>query len=159
MAKLKKCCRILSVIDAAYISGLLDGEGTIYLYRSKPSKNRKTVEYKGSIAISNTDLDVLSWVQQVTGIGSINPLKQHYGGLKNMPKIPKQSYAWTYSGSGVADLLGQLLPYLEIKVERAEKILRFYENIQITHGGSPACVTIPNDEIKRRELAYQEFYN
>ena len=52
------------LIDAAYIAGLIDGEGAITLTREHAGENRRLV-----VSISKTELAILSFVRSVVGAG------------------------------------------------------------------------------------------
>ena len=58
--------RRLAPEDAAYIAGILDGEGTISLSRRHRTDNRQLV-----VSIASTERQLLEYVQQVVGAGRI----------------------------------------------------------------------------------------
>lgn len=57
---------VLSATDAAYLAGLVDGEGTIGLTHRHAHENRQLV-----LSIANTEAGILQWVRERTGIGKI----------------------------------------------------------------------------------------
>jgi LAGLIDADG-like domain len=57
---------ILSLIDAAYIAGLIDGEGSITLTQEHRNERRQLV-----VSIANTELALLKFVRQAAGAGRI----------------------------------------------------------------------------------------
>lgn len=61
-------CRVrrLSLEEAAYLGGIIDGEGTITLTRVHANENRRLV-----VSIANTELDLLQYVHGVVGAGKI----------------------------------------------------------------------------------------
>ncbi len=61
-----------SRIDAAYIAGLIDGEGTITLSRKHKNDNRQLV-----ISISNTEQPLLDYVLATVGAGKITRKKTY----------------------------------------------------------------------------------
>src|SRR5262245_10808703 len=56
----------LSPESAAYIAGLIDGEGTVTLTRLHANENRRLV-----VSIANTELQLLEFVLQEVGAGKI----------------------------------------------------------------------------------------
>ncbi|MGH8271546.1 MAG: LAGLIDADG family homing endonuclease, partial [Gammaproteobacteria bacterium] len=56
----------LKPTEAAYIAGLIDGEGTVTLSRKHRNDNRQL-----AISISNTEKALLDYVLQVVGAGKI----------------------------------------------------------------------------------------
>ena len=53
---------VLSDVDAAYLAGLIDGEGTIALTRLHRGQNRQLV-----VSISSTERAMLDWVLRARG--------------------------------------------------------------------------------------------
>jgi len=118
-----KCTNKLSSIDAAYISGLIDGEGTISLSRRHRNENRQLV-----VSISNTEKPLLDYVCKVVGTGKLTKKKtyqQHH--------TPSLTYA--ISNRQALDLLHQIVPYLKTyKLERANLILKDYLRVTPRNG-------------------------
>jgi hypothetical protein len=61
-----KCVASLSSTDAAYIAGLVDGEGTVTLSRRHAHDRRQLV-----VSIANTELQLLQFVLRSVGAGKI----------------------------------------------------------------------------------------
>lgn len=106
---------VLSQIEAAYIAGLIDGEGTVTLTRKHRNENRQL-----AVTISNTEMRLLEYVVTVVGAGKITrkrTSKKHH--------TPSLTYA-VYNRQALS-LLTQIHPYLKTyKVERSAVILRDY---------------------------------
>ena len=105
----------LSKIDAAYIAGLIDGEGTVTLTRKHKNENRKLC-----ISISSTEIALLDFVLSATGVGKItnkHATKSHHS----------HSFAYAVYNRHALALLEQTLSFLKsYKHERAALILRDY---------------------------------
>src|SRR5262245_3668292 len=129
-------CKMLSDLEAAYVAGLFDGEGNVSLWRSC-SRGRGNYAFKTHI--SNTNLDILYWLQELTGIGYIRMAK---------PAKPnhKPCGVWICYTTSAAGLLRQLLPYLKIKGRQTEIVLEFQRRSEDPTLG---------DDIAWREAAYQ----
>ena len=105
----------LTEIDAAYIAGLIDGEGTITLTRKHKNENRQL-----AVSISNTDRPLLEYVRQTTGVGKITSKRTSQ---------PHHTPSFTYSvyNRQALTLLEQIQPYLRTyKTKRSKLILRDY---------------------------------
>ena len=61
-----KQTKTLTESDAAYIAGLVDGEGTVTLIRKHKNEHRQL-----SLSISSTELPLLDFVKSATGVGKI----------------------------------------------------------------------------------------
>ena len=105
----------LSDVDAAYIAGLIDGEGTITLTRKHRNENRQL-----AISISNTDKGLLEFVLLTIGAGKITAKR-----TTRPHHTPSYTYA-IYNRQALR-LLEQVHPHLRTyKRERATLILRDY---------------------------------
>jgi hypothetical protein len=104
--------KLLSAVDAAYLAGFIDGEGTITLSRKHKNENRQL-----AVTISNTERQILEFCLDVIGAGKITnkrTSKSHH--------TPSFTYA-IYNRQALA-ILGQIEPYLRsYKVKRAKLIL------------------------------------
>src|ERR1035441_7731027 len=65
MTKYGRKCNLLSDVDAAYLAGIMDGEGTIMIYK----RGRAAAGMR--ITVANTFRPLLEWVVVATGCGSI----------------------------------------------------------------------------------------
>lgn len=105
----------LSIADAAYIAGLIDGEGTITLSRRHAQDRRQLV-----VSIANTELPLLEFVLQQLGVGKIT--RKKIAAAHHTP-----SYSFAIANRQALSLLQQLQPYLRShKRERAELVLEHY---------------------------------
>jgi hypothetical protein len=70
------------------------------------------------ITTTNTCYDVLAWIQEICGIGSVQrkPRKEQHH---------KPTWFWQIHGEGAETFLQQLLPYLRVKREQARLALAF----------------------------------
>jgi len=92
-------------IEYAYIAGLTDGEGTIFI----------TPQLYLSVKIRNTDKPILLWVQGVYGLGKIYKAKSAI----------KQGFSLEFNSNNALKFLTPLLPYLRIKKLQAELAVAF----------------------------------
>ncbi|HET9701034.1 MAG TPA: LAGLIDADG family homing endonuclease [Burkholderiales bacterium] len=113
----------LSPTDAAYIAGLVDGEGTISLTRRHRDDERQLV-----ISISNTESPLLDFVLKAVGAGKITR-KRTYSNNHS----PGLTYA--INNRQALDLLRQIAPYLRTyKVQRAKLVLDHYLELTPRNG-------------------------
>ena len=105
----------LSPADAAYVAGLIDGEGTVTLTRKHRNENRQV-----AVTISNTELQVLEFVFDVVGAGKITRKR-----TRKLNHSPSFTYA-VYNRQALS-LLEQIQPYLHTyKYDQTTVILRDY---------------------------------
>ena len=133
--------RLLDQTDAAYIAGIIDGEGTVTLSRRHRSENRHVV-----VSISNTDRPLLEYVLNSVGAGKITN------------KITSQSHhtpSFTYAISNrqALALLNQIFPYLRTyKAKRSDIILRDYIRLTPRNGRYTPEIKQARDEFEDKVL-------
>ncbi|MDE3840072.1 hypothetical protein C0966_12010 [Bacillus methanolicus] len=111
--------------EAAYIAGIIDGEGSITLTRMHEKEHRRPC-----ITISSTNKELLTYIQTLTG-GVINNKKNYNPG--------KHKNSYTLSIKKKEDVfftLKHVLPFLRIdqKRKRAMWILDHYDHVTPRNG-------------------------
>ena len=96
--------------DAAYVAGLIDGEGCIHIEKSQ--RTTTTYRVRVSLGMSAPALELLQEMQERWG-GVLYQLR---------PETEKWAAAWTWYtwGDSAAKLLRHMLPYLRLKRAQAE---------------------------------------
>jgi hypothetical protein len=97
----------------AYIAGLFDGEGSVYISEMRGSYHLYAI-------VTNTNLSVLEAINQEFG-GWIQQKKDHE--KRNFP-----CYSWGSSGHKAVAFLKSVLPWLITKRLQAEYAIEFQEN-------------------------------
>lgn len=118
---------IYDPIKLAYLAGIIDGEGSLCIYRVNPAKyNRyQTPNFRCALHISNTNIKLMEW------------LDENFSNFNSKHKQCKRSifrknsvhdrwiYDWCVQAHRLVDLCQQVLPYLVLKKRQAELILEF----------------------------------
>jgi hypothetical protein len=108
---------------AAYIAGLVDGEGTITLTRLHAHENRRLV-----VSIANTELQLLDFVLDRVGAGKITR-------KKTVSDRHTPSYFYAITSRQALSLLRQILPYLRsYKRHRADLAIKQYQALTPRNG-------------------------
>lgn len=128
----------LTQIQAAYIAGLVDGEGTVTLTRKHRNENRQL-----AVTISNTEIRLLKYVLAVTGAGKIT-------GKRTTEERHTPSFTYAIYNRQALALLKQIHPYLRTyKVDRSAAILRDYIALTPRNGKY-------SEEQKRKRIRFEE---
>jgi hypothetical protein len=115
--------RLLSVAEAAYLAGLIDGEGTVTLSRKHAGDMRQLV-----VSISNTELPILEFALLSIGAGKLTKK-----GTSKVHHTP--SYAYALWNRQALALLAQVEPYMRsYKRERARLVLKDYVRLTPRNG-------------------------
>ena len=100
--------KILSEVNKAYISGLLDGDGAIMACIEKHAEKKFGFRIRIYIKISQNDYKILNWCKSITSLGNIRNVKN-------------DEFEWIIKNQENAkSLLDSLLPYLKIKKRQAK---------------------------------------
>ncbi|MGD6961343.1 LAGLIDADG family homing endonuclease [Fictibacillus phosphorivorans] len=129
--------------DAAYLAGVIDGEGSIMLTRMHKKEFRRPC-----ISIASTDLELLQYVQSLTGGIVIG--KKNY-----QPNIHKKSFTLTIKKKNtVFSILNQIVPFLRIdkKRNRALFILGEYNRVTSRNG------KYTTDQLNQKLLFEKNFF-
>lgn len=136
----------LSATDAAWLAGILDGEGTVTLTREKSWKPFRTP----AISIASTTPELLEAVLEITGVGFIS--------RKRATKAKHTaSFHWkVHSGTQVLDILRQVIPFLRErnKLTRARLLVEQYQLLTHRAGKYTPEQARARLEFEERVLSY-----
>ena len=111
------------MVDAAYIAGIIDDEGTITLSRKHRNENRQL-----AITISNTEIALLTFIIEVVGAGKITT-------KRSISTHHTPCFTYAIYNRQTLTLLEQIHRYLRTyKTERSKLILRDYINLTPRNG-------------------------
>ncbi len=132
--------KTLSPLEVGYLAGLIDGEGTITLSRRNLNKHRSLV-----VTVSNTEISILKYVQEITGVGKITNKR-----ISKTHHTP--SFTYQVPNRQALEILGQIFEYLQShKAARARLVLKEYLRLTPRNGRySPT-------QIQDREIFIENF--
>lgn len=102
----------------AYIAGLLDSDGCIYLNEEK--KNGQVIRTRVRVQITNTYRPLVDACKEMLGCGFVGTTQTKEGW--------KTRYDYVLYGSDAVELLSKTLPYMHVKHQQAELAILFYKN-------------------------------
>ena len=110
----------VNVVDAGYIAGLFDGEGSVDFAKRKEKRgNVQSILMR----IEMTDEDVLRWVHETLGVGTVRK--------RNRSPSRKAHWkdAWVYSirFRDALHVCKILWPHVKVKLHKIEQIIDHYE--------------------------------
>jgi LAGLIDADG endonuclease len=132
----------LTATQIAYLAGLIDGEGSIFVQRVKTSNKKASksgYHYRAGFAISMTNRPIVDWCAKVTGCGKISSPK------KCKPNH-RPGHRWSVWSREASTLLLLLVPYLRLKKGHAHNLIKFQSRM-----GWFGVTGNSKSEIKRRE--------
>lgn len=107
-----------STAELAYLAGLIDGEGSIYI---QSRKRPDAIDYFPRFQIVNTDKKMIDWVYKTFGGNMFSKSR-----AKHNPKW-KLQWEWFTTRKLMDQLMPLLLPYLITKKPHVEIMLKFRE--------------------------------
>jgi hypothetical protein len=114
---------LISDLDAAYLAGLIDGEGSLYVGAVGPKRDRTCYPL---FAIGMTDQGVIEWVAEKFNVTISYVLKN---GGRNKPQ-----FFVRLSGKRVQILCRRLAPFLRVKARQALLITTFPADARVAPG-------------------------
>ncbi|MBM7605935.1 hypothetical protein JOC75_003963 [Metabacillus crassostreae] len=132
----------MEIWEVAYLTGIIDGEGSITLTKIHKNENRRPC-----ITIASTDIELLSYTQSLTG-GVISS-KKNYN-----PDKHKNSFTLNIKKKEtVIGLLSKIEPYLRVpqKRKRALWIIENYDKVTMRNGKY-------NQDLIKRKLAFEDAF-
>ena len=137
-----RAVRRLTPEMAAYIAGLVDGEGTITLSALHRGERRRIV-----VVISNTDRALLEFVRDTVGAGRITA-KRTYS-ERHTP-----SFAYSLASRQALDVLAQIASFLKTyRAQRAAMAIEHYVHLTPRNGKYSAECLRRRDEFEKEFLA------
>ena len=110
----------ISDLDAAYIAGLFDGEGTLRIFPAHRKKSKKIqIVMQTTTRIGMTDQRIILWLKWCIGTGNI-----HVRPAKGRNKSVFTIY---WSIKPATELMRRILPFLKVKRRHAELLLNWSE--------------------------------
>lgn len=104
--------------EAAYLAGMIDGEGSIGLFVNyAPSRRGGAVTSR--IKIGMCDEPLVRWLHKLTDSGNVTSWRNHHN------KIWKRCFVVTWHGYAAAEIIPQVWPYLRLKRPQAKILMQW----------------------------------
>lgn len=136
---------------AAYVAGVIDGEGYIGVAKTKQTGSMRSTRYAGVLIVGNTSRRLIQELVAVFGIGSIS--------YRRGSERKKGFFLWAIQSRNARDVLVRVRPYLVVKRAQADLVIEFVDGFESFKGGRPGKFggqTVSEPEIARRARIYEE---
>lgn len=145
--------RNFTIAQLAYLAGIIDGEGSIYIGNFSCNKQTGVKYYQTAIEVNNTEEALIDWLMDNFG-------GRRYKYTKN--QLPKNSnrevYRWILTGDPLTELCHLILPYLIIKIKQCEimiKMRKTFENKGNSKGRS-GFIALSPELVAERQRYHEE---
>lgn len=152
MARLDYIRKEYSVAELAYMAGIIDGEGSIYIGNFSKNPKTGTPYFQTAMQVSNTEYALIDWLLRTFG-GLINKRTR-----RQMPANSKKDvWIWTASGDRLTHICEVILPYVVIKVREIEIMLKMRATYSLgAKKGNQGVLPLDDDLIKLRQSYMDE---
>ena len=117
--------------EKGYIAGIIDGEGTICLHKRSwkniPKNNPGTVYYQPFIKIANSNFDMLLWIKNKLGVGTLKLSSEE-------TERWKAGYCLAFSSNMIRKFLPAIIDSLIIKKQQAFLVMEFMKMAKVGNG-------------------------
>lgn len=142
-----------TIAQIAYLAGIIDGEGSIYIGNFSSNPKTGTLHYQTNMEVTNTDEKLIDWLMD--NIGGRRTKYTH----KQTPKNSRRDvYRWMVSGDLLTHLCHLLLPYLIIKKRQCEIMINMRKTFQRTgmQKGKQGVQPVDQETLRIRKQYFDE---
>jgi len=143
-----------TIAQIAYMAGIIDGEGSIYIGNFSCNPKTGTKYYQTNIEITNTDKNLIDWILNTFGG------RNYTYTAKQTPKNSRRTvYRWIASGERVTHLCELMMPYLVAKRRQAEIMIKMrdtYKPIMGVRRGVQGIQILDADLLALRQSYFDE---
>lgn len=142
--------KVYNVADLAYLAGIIDGEGCFYIGKVAPNRKDGYISdhYRGLLKIDNTNKNLIDWLNNI--FSGTNSATNRYTSSK---KFTREVYSWIATGDRLLDLCEQVLPYLVIKKQHCEVMIKFRKSYSQQRIGS---TKVSKESLETRQICLEE---
>lgn len=142
-----------SVATAAYMAGILDGEGSLSIGNYSGNRKNGDKHFQVNIAICSTDEILINWIVDTFGgyKGKYTPKQMSRNGRK-------QVFRWQCSSDRLEHICEITLPYLIIKKRQAEILIQMRKTYHDAHNvkGIWQVQRLPKEILDLRQSLFEE---
>ena len=142
-----------TLTQIAYLAGIIDGEGSIYIGNFSCNPKTGSPYYQTNMEVTNTDKALIDWLLENIG-GRFN----HYTEKQTPKNSRKAVYRWIVSGDLLTHLCHLLLPYLIIKKRQCEIMIKMRKTYEVTgmQKGKQGIQSLPEEILIERKMYFDE---
>lgn len=110
-----------NVVDLAWLAGIIDGEGSIFIMKQTRKDRERAFNYILRLSVQSADRIMAFECMKLTGEGATMDAPTAKENQSN-------TYKWQVSGRKAANILRDLIPFMRVKKDQAESALLFQES-------------------------------
>jgi hypothetical protein len=129
-------------IEAAYIAGIMDGEGCFLIERFATKRSPIGFQFRSSVQVTMCEFDTIKWIADLT---------DRHIQRKHLPS-GRTAYCLIWRNSFAVRFIQQILPFLRGKKEQAEILLHYEATIAPGRGRTYKPESLALCEAAREKL-------
>lgn len=140
----------------AYLAGIIDGEGSIYIGNYSFSKKTGDPLYQTNLEVSNTDECLIDWI-----VYNFGGKKYEYTPKQTPKNSRKKVFRWACTGEMLTHICPLILPYIVIKKRQCEIMIEMRKTFEFTgcfkgNRGNGAISRVPSEILQLRKSLFDE---
>lgn len=139
----------MNEFDWSYLAGYIDGDGCFYMDYVKHRNPEKKPHHRCILKFASVTESQIKWVSELFGFGYWK--KSETKQMKNSNR--KSVYECNISGEKLDFALSKIYPYLKIKKQHCEIMMKMRKTYTNPLGGGH-CTTVPDDVYDLRHSYY-----
>lgn len=142
-----------TVAEAAYMAGIMDGEGTFYIGNYSGNRKNGDKHFQTLIAVATTDKSLMEWLFNTFGGGF-----REYTPKQMAKNSRKQVYRWQATSNRMLHICEIILPYLVIKKRQSEIMIEIRKTFDDKQNikGRQHVQNLPKGILELRQILMDE---
>lgn len=139
--------------QAAYMAGIMDGEGTFYIGNYSGNRKNGDKHFQTLIAVASTDKSLIDWLFEIFGGGI-----RKYTPKQMSKNARKEVYRWCATSNRMLHICQIILPYLVIKKRQSEIMIEIRStfNEEQNIKGRQHTQNLPKGTLEKRQQLMNE---
>lgn len=139
--------------QAAYMAGLMDGEGTFFIGNHSGNRKNGDKHFQTVIKIASTDKPLTDWLMETFG-GTLNFRTAE----KNCKNSRRDVWTWQATSNRLLHICQIILPYLIIKKRQSEIMIEIRNTFSDQHNikGRQHVQNLPKGVLEHRQQLMDE---
>jgi hypothetical protein len=137
----------------AYLAGIMDGEGTFFIGNFSGNRKNGDRHYQTTIKVSCTDKSLIDWL-----LNTFGGTYAFYEASKVSKKSKRDVHIWACTGDRLLHLCELMIPYLIIKKNQSEIMIRMRKTYTNAHNvkGVQRVQNVPQEILAVRKKLFDQ---
>lgn len=141
-----------SIAQCAYLAGIVDGEGSLYIGKFE-GPTRRSPHYQTNLTVTNTSVELIDWLHVTFG-----GARSEYTPNQTPKNSRKKVYRWAAWSDQLLHICEIIQPFCVIKKREVELMITIRKTYdrEIVQKGTQGIALIPKEILEIREACMKE---